>query len=89
MTAKIKSALHDGARGPLEVFFTAKPYVVTFKRLCRGVLCSAVVDERKRELRIISLVRYYYYHSLNIISRASLPLFNIISHTQEKRRGEE
>ena len=64
--------------GPTVSFFTLKRHVVTFKRLCRGVLFRTAVDMRKREERVISSVSYYYYFFFYIISRVTFPLFNNI-----------
>ena len=78
-------------------FFAPKPHVVTFKRLCQGLLCSATIDKRKREARMISSVSYFlvcflfvclFVFFFNAISCATFPYFNIIYHAREKRRYE-
>lgn len=73
-------------------FFAPKPHVVTFKSLCPGLLCSATIDKRKREARMISSVSYFLACFLFIClfvflmpSHVLLFLLSISFTTREKR----
>ena len=76
-------------------FFAPKPHVVTFKRLCQGLLCSATIDKRKREARMISSVSYFLvcfclFVCLFFFSMPShlLLLLISISFTTREKRGD-
>ena len=87
--AKIKPALHNGVQTPLGgfffFFFPKTPCSYFHGCVQRGVLCSATMDEGKREVRILHetvIIIIFFF-----ISSHMLLFLYCISFSTRQRRG--